>query len=339
MLHLSNPNSVISARSRNQQTVCKPLPHTQPRKRLCDVTPEHTEEFANAQPHAQLYKPLVESIANTKSTPLRNYRGYSTQHDPYSQNRVSTLKNQEFQGSPHSSNSSHIALQEYHILLEEAREIRYSGRNLPFIFFQNQIRELIKRCPISHRKMDLLRASCQEGAREAISALVPPVPGWDIDTQITRALEGLRLRYGCCSFLAELLVRQIRSGAKLPRMDAGTLEKLISDLNDCELYARAHQQMHSLDSNFIVDVGERPLTTLRSSTHISYMITLAARSNHHSTLSNNSLTESYRLLKQLLQSDFCALLTEERRIDLRNGLKYITQMSKQKREIRRQQRL
>ena len=257
MLHLSNPNSVVSVRSRNQQTVCKPLPHTQPRKRLCDVTPEHTEEFANAQPHAQLYKPLVESIANTKSTPLRNYRGYSTQHDPYSQNRVSTLKNQEFQGSPHSSNSSHIALQEYHILLEEAREIRYSGRNLPFIFFQNQIRELIKRCPISHRKMDLLRASCQEGAREAISALVPPVPGWDIDTQITRALEGLRLRYGCCSFLAEPLVRQIRSGAKLPRMDAGTLEKLISDLNDCELYARAHQQMHSLDSNFIVDVGER----------------------------------------------------------------------------------
>ena len=59
MLHLSNPNSVVSARSRNQQTVCKPLPHTQPRKRLCDVTSEHTEEFANAQPHAQLYKPLV----------------------------------------------------------------------------------------------------------------------------------------------------------------------------------------------------------------------------------------------------------------------------------------
>ena len=88
--------------------------------------------------------------------------------------------------------------------------------------------------------MDLLHASCQEGAREAISALVPHVPGWDIDTQITRALEGLRLRYGCCSFLAEPLVRQVRSGPKLPHMDAGTLEKLISDLNDCELYARAH---------------------------------------------------------------------------------------------------
>ena len=105
--------------------------------------------------------------------------------------------------------------------------------------------------------MDLLRTSCQEGAREAISALVPSVPGWDIDTQITRALKGLKLRCGCCSFLAEPLVRQVRSGAKLPRMDAGSLEKLISDLNDCELYARDHQQMYSLDSNFIVDVGKR----------------------------------------------------------------------------------
>ena len=28
-------------------------------------------------------------------------------------------------------------------------------------------------------------------------------------------------------------------------------------LNDCELYARAHKQLHNLDSNFIVDVGEQ----------------------------------------------------------------------------------
>ena len=65
------------------------------------------------------------------------------------------------------------------------------------------------------------------------------------------------------------------------------------------------------------------------------MITLAALSSHHSTLSNIPLTESYRLLKQL----FYALLTEEIGIDLRKGLKYITQMSKLKPGIRLQQRL
>ena len=68
----------------------------QPRERLCDVIPKHTEDFANAQPHTQSYRPLVESTANTKSTPLRNHRGYSTQHDPYPQNRALTFQNQEF---------------------------------------------------------------------------------------------------------------------------------------------------------------------------------------------------------------------------------------------------
>ena len=81
----------------------------------------------------------------------------------------------------------------YHLLLEEARVIRFTGRKLPFIFYYNQITELLNRCPDPRKKMDLLRASCQDQAREAVSALVPPVPGWDVNTQIKRALEGLRL--------------------------------------------------------------------------------------------------------------------------------------------------
>ena len=35
------------------------------------------------------------------------------------------------------------------------------------------------------------------------------------------------------------------------------LETLISDLNDCELYARAHKQINSPDSSFIIKIGER----------------------------------------------------------------------------------
>ena len=45
MLNLSNPNSVVSALSQNQQQVYKPFPYTQPRERLCDFTPKHTEDF------------------------------------------------------------------------------------------------------------------------------------------------------------------------------------------------------------------------------------------------------------------------------------------------------
>ena len=145
----------------------------------------------------------------------------------------------------------------YHLLLEEAREIRFTGRKLPFIFYYNQIMELLNRCPDPRKKMDLLRASCQDQAREAISALVPPVPGWDVNTQIKRALEGLRLRYGCSSFLSEPLVKRVRSGQKFAKMDVPALEQLISDLNDCELYACAYQQTSSLGSTFILDVADR----------------------------------------------------------------------------------
>ena len=52
-------------------------------------------------------------------------------------------------------------------------------------------------------------------------------------------------------------MKQVRSGPKLTRMDTPTLEKLLSDMNNCELYARAHQQTSALDSWFILDIGER----------------------------------------------------------------------------------
>ena len=60
----------------------------------------------------------------------------------------------------------------YQLLLEEACEIWFTDHKLPFIFYFNQITELLHRCSDLNRKMDLLRASCREQAREAISAFV-----------------------------------------------------------------------------------------------------------------------------------------------------------------------
>ena len=172
--------------------------------------------------------------------------------------------------------------------------------------------------------MYLLRASCQKSAREAISALVPPVAGWDIDTQITRALKGVIIRYGCCSFLAELLVRQVRSGPKLPRMDAGILQ--ISDLNDCKLYARAHLQMHILDSNFIVDVVERlPFNFKKQYTYL------------HNNLFDSFkqfLNRKLQVVRTTFADQFLCSSDRGKRIDLCKRLKYITQMSKLKPGLR-----
>ena len=158
---------------------------------------------------------------------------------------------------PLENRDTSLTVYKYQLLLEEAREIRYTGRGLPYIFFYNQITNLLQRCPDPTRKMDLLRAACQEQARETISVLVPPVPGWAVDTQIKRALESLQLRYGCCSFLSEPLVKSIRTGSKFAKIDVAALEQLISELNECELYARAYKQTNLLNSSFILDIAER----------------------------------------------------------------------------------
>ena len=71
-----------------------------------------------------------------------------------------------YQFSPHNSNHSQGSnAHEYHLLLEEAREIRYTGQRLPFIFYYNQFSELLRRCSDLYRHMDLLKASCQEEAQ------------------------------------------------------------------------------------------------------------------------------------------------------------------------------
>ena len=201
------------------------------------VSPRHAEPTMNLQNNHTFQQPLYYT---STGQPLLNP---AVQYIPVS--------------PPYGSNSSLERNQSYQLLLEEAREIRYKGRDLPFIFYFNQITSLLKRCQDPTKKMDLLRASCQDEARLAISAMVPPVPGWDVETQINEALNALRLRYGCASFLAEPLVKQVRSGPKLSRIDTPTLEKLIADLNNCELYARAHKQTSALDSSFILDIGER----------------------------------------------------------------------------------
>ena len=139
--------------------------------------------------------------------------------------------------------------QGYQFLLEEAREIRYAGRGISFIFFDNQIIKLWKRCGDANRKMVLL---CL--VKSKFGRLCPRFPGWDVNDLIQRALEGLRLRYGCSSFISEPVVKNAQSGPKFKKMDVLAQEQLISKLNDCELYARAHEQVGSINRVFILDV-------------------------------------------------------------------------------------
>ena len=159
-----------------------------------ELAVDHNNMYRESQPvhdfamhRGGIYAKNNQSDAIKKSDALHNDHRYT----PSSNNTQTHLQNKHL----------HVSPQEYQLLLDEAREIRFTGKKLPFIFYFNQIIELLDRCPDRNRKMDLLRASYQVEAREAVAALVSPVPRWGVDKQIQRALEGLRLRYGCNSFL------------------------------------------------------------------------------------------------------------------------------------------
>ena len=116
-----------------------------------------------------------------------NYNPHITLHHRgfYALNNQSDALHNDHWYTPSSNNAQtyfqdkhpRVSPQEYQLLLEEAREIRFISKKLPLIFYYNQIIELLDRCPDQNRKMDLLHASCQEEAREAVAVLVPPVPG------------------------------------------------------------------------------------------------------------------------------------------------------------------
>ena len=53
------------------------------------------------------------------------------------------------------------------------------------------------------------------------------------------------------------VVKHALIGPQFSKIDVPALEQLISELNDCELYARVHKQVSSLDRYSILDVADR----------------------------------------------------------------------------------
>ena len=84
-----------------------------------------------------------------------------------------------FQYFPISSHNSYQSMQNaqtHQLLLEKAKEIRYKGRDLPFIFYNNQINNAVY---IPAKRWIFFEV---HKARQAISAMVPPVTEWDVDS-------------------------------------------------------------------------------------------------------------------------------------------------------------
>ena len=179
----------INISARQTQVHTEELSQCPPAARKAQFSKTNTTQYTHAQRHSPQNLFTTAGIPVSSAEPTSYGIQNPTYADSHMQQQLPTYH--QPQSSPYGGDSQ-VNTQSYQLLLEKAREIRFTNRKLPFIFFYNQISELLECCLDPNRKMDLLRASCQEQAREAKSALVPPVPGWDVETQIERALDGLR---------------------------------------------------------------------------------------------------------------------------------------------------
>ena len=102
--------------------------------------------------------------------------------------------------------------------IDLASQISFNGDNIAFVFFKNQIQKLMNQCPISERRLEVLRAACVGQPREMVNLFFGPMRGLSTSERVEKekALERLSERYGVSGGLtAEPAIVDIRNGSRV----------------------------------------------------------------------------------------------------------------------------
>ena len=107
----------------------------------------------------------------------------------------------------------HLDRQGHNEYVNLASQIEYNGSNFDFVFYENQIRQLMKESSNDERKIEALRASCVGQPQEIVNLFVAPITGVSTSQRIEMALDRLRQRYVVSGgFVTEPKIIEIRNG-------------------------------------------------------------------------------------------------------------------------------
>ena len=138
-----------------------------------------------------------------------------------------------------------------------AAQIGYDGRNIAYVFYENQIRKLMNETPCDERRLEVLRASCVGQPREMVNLFLAPMKSISTSQRIEKALDRLRQRYGVSGGLTtEPQIIDIRHGTKVV-FNTGSLKAFNEDLNTLEVFAYAHDEIEKLSGQLLLDVAGR----------------------------------------------------------------------------------
>ena len=136
-------------------------------------------------------------------------------------------------------------------------QIDYAGRNIAFVFYENQIRKLMNESPCDERKLEVLKASCSGQPREMDNLFLDPMENMSTLQRIEKAVDRLGQRYGVSGGLtSEPQIIAIRNGPKVI-FNATSLKSFNEDLNTLEVFAYAHDEVEKLSGQLLLDVANR----------------------------------------------------------------------------------
>ena len=138
-----------------------------------------------------------------------------------------------------------------------ASQIGYDGKNIAFVFYENQIRRLMNESPYDERRLEVLRASCTGQPREMVNLFCVPMKNLSTSQRIEKALDRLRQRYGVSGGLtSEPNIIAIRNGPKVS-FDLNSMKMFNEDLNTLEVFAFAHDAAEKLSGQLLLDTANR----------------------------------------------------------------------------------
>ena len=138
-----------------------------------------------------------------------------------------------------------------------ASQIGFNGSNIAFVFYENQIRQLMKESVNEERKLEALRASCVGQPREMVNLFLAPMKSVSTKQRIEMALDRLRQRYGVPAGLtSEPKIIEIRNGPSVS-FNVNSLKQFNEDLNTLEVFAYAHDEYQKLSGQLLLDVASR----------------------------------------------------------------------------------
>jgi len=160
-----------------------------------------------------------------------------------------------------------------------ASQVAYDGKNLAFVFMENQIRLLMDESPYSERRFEVLKASCVGQLPEMLNLFFAPMKSLSTSEHIEKALDMLRQRYGVpTSLTSKPKVIDIRNGPKIS-FNSASLKSFNEELNTFEVFACAHDEVRKLSGQLLLDVSNR-LPNFLKKRYLDYLTRVGSDLNH-----------------------------------------------------------